>query len=63
MHLLCPQSYYPTYFTEVLDKGEYIFATAIYFSTDGKEEESPKITVGKELVNLEYDGKNIEIHI
>ncbi|MBP3370066.1 MAG: DUF2264 domain-containing protein [Clostridia bacterium] len=45
MHLLCPQSIYPCYETDVLDKGEYIFACAVYFSTDGKQEPSPEISI------------------
>lgn len=45
MHLLSPQSFYPAYKTDVLEKGEYIFASAFYFATDGKEEISPKIAI------------------
>jgi hypothetical protein len=57
MHLLCPQSIYPTYCTGVLEAGEYIFVSAVYFSTDGKEEPSPKLTLENNLVKVEY--KNI----
>ncbi len=35
MHLLAPQSIYPTYFTNVLPTGEYRFATVFWISTEG----------------------------
>ena len=57
MHLLCPQAQYPMYTSEALDAGEYIFAAAVYFSTDGKEEASPQITVEKTSVTVEYKNK------
>ena len=61
MHLLCPQAQYPVYQTEVLDAGEYIFATAVYFSTDGKEEPSPKITLEQDSLTVEHNQKASKI--
>lgn len=45
MHLLQPQALYPTYATEPLDKGEYLFATLVCFTTDGKEQIAPEIKI------------------
>ena len=63
MHLLSPQSFYPAYKTDVLEKGEYIFASAFYFATDGKEEISPKIAIqgNKVTVKQELNEKTITV--
>ena len=52
MHLLSPQAIYPSYMTETLDRGEYVFLTTVYFSTDGNEETHPEI---------EFDGKTVTV--
>ena len=55
MHLLKPQAFYPSYTTPVLGKGEYIFATSVYFSTDGTLAESPEIVVDDHNVTVKQD--------
>lgn len=51
MHLLKPRSIYPCYRTKVLSPGTYIFATAVYYSTDGtREESSPEIRLGEDVI-------------
>jgi len=58
MHLLSPQALYPAYATKVLDKGEYIFASAFYFTTDGKDEPSPDITIEGSTVTVRQADMN-----
>ena len=52
MHLLCPQSLYPAYQTGALEAGEYLFVTSVYFSTDGKEEPAPQISIDQTTVTI-----------
>ena len=52
MHLLKPQAFYPSYTTPVLEKGEYTFATSVYFSTDGTLEEAPEVTIVGNIVTV-----------
>ena len=52
MHLLSPQALYPGYITEDIEAGEYIFASAVYFATDGKKEASPKLTINGNIVTV-----------
>ena len=60
MHLLSPQALYPAYMTKDLDKGEYIFASAFYFTTDGKEEKSPEIVIDGNTVTVKQ-GDNVRV--
>ena len=52
MHLLQPQALYPVYKTEVLEKGEYIFATLICFTTDGNIQTSPEVIINNDAVTV-----------
>ena len=54
LHLLAPQSAYPAYITNVLDKGTYYFATIFYFTTGEKEEIQPEITLENNVVTVKY---------
>jgi len=54
LHLLAPQSAYPAYITNVLDKGTYYFATIFYFTTGEKEEIQPEIKLENNVVTVKY---------
>ena len=63
MHLLKPRAIYPCYRTDVLPKGSYLFASVVYYSTDGKKEESsPAVTVSDGSVTVSYEGKTVTIN-
>ena len=50
--LLQPQALYSVYKTEVLEKGEYIFATLICFTTDGNIQTSPEVIINNDAVTV-----------
>lgn len=52
MHLLKPQAMYPVYKTDELQKGEYLFAVLVGFSTDGKELTVPKTVIEGNTVTV-----------
>ena len=54
MHLLQPQALYPVYKTECLEKGEYIFATLVCFTTNGKKQNPPKVAVSDNKITVTY---------
>ena len=63
MHLLQPQAMYPVYKTEILPKGEYIFATLVCFTTDGREHTMPDVKIDGENISLNQNGKIINIKV
>jgi hypothetical protein len=64
MHNLAPMAYYPTWqSTDMLDKGEYIFATTVFFS-DGKiPTEEPAVIVDGNTVTVSFDGKTKTLNL
>ena len=58
MHNLSPMAYYPTWQSVgMLNKGEYIFATTVFFS-DGKiPTEEPSVVINGDTVTVSFDGK------
>lgn len=52
MHSHKPQSLTPIYSTELLDAGEYVFATSVGFTTDGKIENNPEVTLDGNTVTV-----------
>lgn len=63
MHLLQPQALYPVYKTECLEKGEYIFATLVCFTTNGSKQIAPKVEINGENISLNQNGKIINIKV
>ena len=64
MHNLCPLAYYPTWRTEdLLEAGEYIFVSTVFFSTEEKPEDKPRIAIEGNTVTVSFDGnaKKIEL--
>ena len=59
MHILAPGSAYPVYVTELLEKGEYRFASVFAFSTLGKidKENEPEITLDGNNLTVKYKGE------
>lgn len=56
MHNLRPLAYYPTWTTEnMLEAGEYLFVSTVFFSTDRRPESSPEITVDGEGVTVRFE--------
>lgn len=59
MHLLKPRSLYPCWRTGVLEPGTYVFATTVYYSTDGTlEKDTPTICL-EDSVSVRYKDTNI----
>ncbi len=54
LHILAPQSAYPAYVTNVLDKGTYYFASVFYFTTEEKAKIEPEITIEGNVVTVKY---------
>lgn len=55
MHLLKPRAIYPCYQSGILERGTYIFAAAVYYSTDGRQEEpAPQIAINENTVTICY---------
>lgn len=55
MHLLQPQALYPTYQTDVLNSGEYLFAVLVFFTADGKEHTAPELKIeGNRITVTQY---------
>lgn len=63
MHNLCPLAYYPTWKTEILPAGEYVFATTVFFSNGKQPKEAPTVTVNGNTVTAQFDGvkKTVEV--
>lgn len=55
MHNLRPMAYYPAYETEELKKGEYIFASSVFFTTDKVPETKPIVTIENNQVTVEFE--------
>ena len=49
MHLLKPRAIYPCYQSGILERGTYIFAAAVYYSTDGRQ-----IAINENTVTICY---------
>lgn len=56
MHLLQPQAIYPLYKTDALEAGEYLFATLVCFTTDGKNPVTPNVEIKEKEVIVEQLG-------
>lgn len=55
MHNLRPLAFYPKWSTTgVLEKGEYIFASIVFFSTDKMPEEKPEVKIKDHVVEVEF---------
>lgn len=54
MHILAPASAYPVYTTDVLEKGEYYFASVFGFSTVGEYEDHPEITLSGDRLYVKF---------
>ena len=54
MHILAPVSAYPVYTTDVLDAGEYLFASVIGFTTEGDFSVRPEITLAGTKLSVKY---------
>ena len=59
MHLLSPQAVYPTYMTDVLEKGEYLIGCKVLFTTTGKSGEEPRVTVNGNTVTVAQGEKTV----
>lgn len=55
MHLLQPQAIYPAYMTGALNEGDYLFATLACFTTDGKEQVAPEVTLDGNKVTVKQN--------
>jgi hypothetical protein len=57
MHNLSPLAYYPMWSTQdLLDAGEYLFVSTVFFSTDVKPQNKPEIKVENGTVKIEFHG-------
>lgn len=63
MHLLCPQAGYPRFISEKLTAGNYIFAVAVGFSTNGSLCDAPTVKLFKDRAKVTYLGKTTEIKL
>ncbi len=62
MHNLRPLAYYPTWKTKgALEKGEYVFATTVFFSSEKVPMEKPSISVDGRTVTVSYNGKRVVV--
>jgi hypothetical protein len=56
MHNLSPLAYYPVWHTEnVLEAGEYLFVSTVFFSTCDKPEEKPEIKIDGNTVTVSFN--------
>ena len=62
MNLMAPMAACPAWQTDVLQPGEYVFATLFSFA-DGPEEPLPSPVLKGERVTVEYGGKTYEIDL
>ena len=64
MHNLSPLAYYPVWRTEnMLEAGEYIFVSTVFFSTDERPADKPHILINENSVTVSFDGstKTVEL--
>ena len=63
MHSHRPMAYYPAYTTELLPSGEYIFASAVFFSTEKRSGSEPIIRIDGSRVNICFESITKELKI
>lgn len=63
MHILAPQSGYPTYVTNYLRPGTYRFASVFYFTTDEMAEKWPEIALEGNVLSVTYGDYSSKIVI
>ena len=56
LHLLAPTSAYPVYTTDVLEAGEYIFASVFGFTDRGELADEPGISLNGNTVTVAFKG-------
>ena len=61
-HILAPQSKYPVYETDLLQPGEYVFASAVSFS-QGDEYELPLLSLKKHVLTVFWLGEERKIKL
>lgn len=58
MHNLRPLAYYPSWTTQTaLGKGEYLFATTVFFSNGRQPEQMPAVEIDGSTVTVAFEGK------
>jgi len=58
MHNLRPLAHYPIWRTKnVLEKGEYVFATTVFFSTDKQPTKKPEVKIAGNTVTVKFGDK------
>jgi len=60
-HILAPVSAYPVYTTDILDAGEYLFASVFGFTTDGEFGEEPEIALDGTKLTVKHKNNVKEI--
>ena len=64
MHNLCPLAYYPNWRTKgELKRGEYIFATSVFFSDAKEPAERPEIKIEGSIVTVAFRGNVKKIDV
>lgn len=54
LHLLAPSSAYPVFTTDILEKGEYLFASLFAFSTEGDAPDEPSVELNGCELTVSY---------
>ena len=64
MHNMSPLAYYPVWSTEnMLDTGEYLFVSTLFFSTANKPQSKPEIRINNDTVTVEFNGMEKEVKL
>lgn len=62
MHNMSPLAYYPVWATEnMLEAGEYLFVSTVFFSTENKPQSKPEIRIENNTVIVEFNGAVKEV--
>jgi hypothetical protein len=61
---MSPLAYYPVWATEnMLDTGEYLFVSTLFFSTANKPQSKPEIRINNDTVTVEFNGTEKEVKL